>query len=606
MPFTVQHLIEGRAAPVTARPEESASAALERMIEQDFSQLPVVDDNDTVLGVVTSDSLARAVNNLGVPLSALHVADALDRKPEVRAEDDLFDVLDDLSKAYAVLIVDGHRHLQGIVTSYDAMEYFRRRAQDTMLVEDIELMLRELIRAAFTDGDGIVQQSQLDEAIEMVTDPTRGLADRFETGLRQYLNLQNLDGKPVSLNREWVAQSFGRMVDRVPTKSFDQLALSEFIELIVNRSQWDRYSSLFNLDTAAVRQMLDRVRRTRNDLAHFRGQISAMQRDHLQYCARWLTYHLSPFEKRQLAQSSRVALPDEVVHVSHASSGAVADVADAGDLEQNGEVPEEAIEPRDSRYAPLALFLKGQIRDRERVTLTFSEIENIIKEPLPPTAREHRSFWANDSVGHVQSRQWLDVDWRVSSVDMSSEVIVFTRIKEREKLYIAFFSALLASVREHTPFPIRNVSPDGQSWITVAGIPTQGPQVATFAFSFARNQRFRIELYIDKSDKASNKRIFDYLYSKRHEIDDTLLPDRNDSLANPFSITMGWERLDDRRASRVALYCPASITDDKSDLDLVISWAAGTGLNFAELMNRLVAEAIREVRLSGLGNGSAE
>lgn len=595
MPFTVQHLIEGRGEPVVARPEESASVALERMIENDFSQLPVVDDSNTVLGVITSDSLARAVNNLDVPVSALHVSDALERKPEARAEDDLFDVLDDLGKAYAILIVDAHRHLQGIITSYDAMDYFRRRAQDTMRVEDIELMLRELIYKTFTDGEGVVQQSQLDEAIEAVTNPTRGLAERFEAGLRQYLKLQSPDAKLVSLNKEWATQAFERMADKTSTKAFENLSLNEFIELIVNKSQWDHYSGLFNnLDPAAVRRMLHNVRDTRNDLMHFRGQISAMQRDALRACSHWLSYPLSLLEKRQLAQSKVSAAASEAEHMTHTASGVAADVADSDAPEQTEESPEEAIDPRDSRYAPLALFLKGQVRDRNRVSLTFAQIESIINMSLPPTAREHRSFWANDSVGHVQSKQWLDVDWRVASVDMSNEVVLFSRIREREKLYIDFFSMLLAELRKNARFPYRNNTPDGLNWLTIAGMPEKGPQVALLVFSFARNHRFRIELYIDTGNQERNKRLFDYLHAQKEAIEGELFPGVDGKGENPLSISLGWERLDHRRASRIYLYCPASITDDEKELQRAIAWAASATEMFEKVMNQRLADAIRD------------
>ncbi len=69
MPFTVQQLIEGRQEPVTVSPHDTVKKALELMIEHDFSQLPVVDESRKALGIVTSDSILRALNNFGVPLA---------------------------------------------------------------------------------------------------------------------------------------------------------------------------------------------------------------------------------------------------------------------------------------------------------------------------------------------------------------------------------------------------------------------------------------------------------------------------------------------------------------------------------------------------------
>jgi CBS domain-containing protein len=64
MPFTVQQLIEDHQNIITASPEQSAKQAFELMIQHDFSQLPVVDNNNTLLGIVTTDSILRALNIL--------------------------------------------------------------------------------------------------------------------------------------------------------------------------------------------------------------------------------------------------------------------------------------------------------------------------------------------------------------------------------------------------------------------------------------------------------------------------------------------------------------------------------------------------------------
>src|SRR5260370_41822102 len=118
-------------------------------------------------------------------------------------------------------------------------------------------------------------------------------------------------------------------------------------------------------------------------------------------CKNWLERHetdvLKEFEPKQLS----VAL--EITHtIVESSNEGIAPV-------------EEAIHANESRYAPLALHLQEKPRNQVQVPLTFQEIEEkVIKGELPPSARQHRSWWANDSVGHVQSQQWLDVGWRVS------------------------------------------------------------------------------------------------------------------------------------------------------------------------------------------------
>ncbi len=53
MPYFVQHLIEGRPNPITAQKEDSIKDVLDRMVEYDFSQLPVIEPENHPMGMVT-------------------------------------------------------------------------------------------------------------------------------------------------------------------------------------------------------------------------------------------------------------------------------------------------------------------------------------------------------------------------------------------------------------------------------------------------------------------------------------------------------------------------------------------------------------------------
>src|SRR5260370_40405076 len=101
--------------------------------------------------MITSDSVLRALNRFGANIndSRLRVADAMIKTSIFREDSDLFDLLNDLQDTYAVLIVDGEHKLLGVVTSYDATDYFRQYAEDTMLVADIEKALQKYILAAY-------------------------------------------------------------------------------------------------------------------------------------------------------------------------------------------------------------------------------------------------------------------------------------------------------------------------------------------------------------------------------------------------------------------------------------------------------------------------
>jgi hypothetical protein len=80
--------------------------------------------------------------------------------------------------------------------------------------------------------------------------------------------------------------------------------------------------------------------------------------------------------------------------------------------------------------------------------------------------------------------------------------------------------------------------------------------------SFARGARLRVEFYIGAKDGALNKKLFDKLISTRGDVEDS------------FGGTLSWERLDDKRASRIAVYTPGAITLEPSELNALVVWAA--------------------------------
>ena len=77
------------------------------------------------------------------------------------------------------------------------------------------------------------------------------------------------------------------------------------------------------------------------------------------------------------------------------------------------------------KYGGLADFLAATPDDSIR--LTFGQIEAIIGDRLPDSARHHRAWWANTTSSHPHARSWLDVGWRVDAVDLSAELATFTR-----------------------------------------------------------------------------------------------------------------------------------------------------------------------------------
>lgn len=80
-----------------------------------------------------------------------------------------------------------------------------------------------------------------------------------------------------------------------------------------------------------------------------------------------------------------------------------------------------------SKYEPLGEYLKKQ--GKERVPMTFAEIERVTGVKLPPSAARHRPWWSNNPRNSVITRVWLDAGFESEQVDMAKRKLVFRRVR---------------------------------------------------------------------------------------------------------------------------------------------------------------------------------
>lgn len=78
-----------------------------------------------------------------------------------------------------------------------------------------------------------------------------------------------------------------------------------------------------------------------------------------------------------------------------------------------------------SKYYPLFEHLRRI--EKESITLTFGEIEQILGETLPASARARRAFWSNRGGDALQASAWMESGFHVLEVDTTEERVVFTR-----------------------------------------------------------------------------------------------------------------------------------------------------------------------------------
>jgi hypothetical protein len=148
---------------------------------------------------------------------------------------------------------------------------------------------------------------------------------------------------------------------------------------------------------------------------------------------------------------------------------------------------------------------------------------------------------------------------------------------ERGEAYRAFFQDLIDELRERHKFTNARAG-QPQNWYSFAS----GVSSVTYGFSFAQGGQVRAEVYIDIEDAEGNKAIFDALEKDKETIE------------GQVGAPVKWERLNHRRASRIAIYRPGAI-DEPETLGEIKAWAVDHLLRLKEVFGPRIVDLAREM-----------
>lgn len=76
-----------------------------------------------------------------------------------------------------------------------------------------------------------------------------------------------------------------------------------------------------------------------------------------------------------------------------------------------------------SKYQPLLEFLRDN--NQPEVILTFAEIEALLNDTLPDSARSKRAWWSNRRQGAWQAEAWMEAGYRVEDIDFEQQRVTF-------------------------------------------------------------------------------------------------------------------------------------------------------------------------------------
>lgn len=234
--YRIGKLAAANNAPVYVVPDAALIEATTLMLQNDYSQLPVMQDQRNVKGVISWKSIGSRLA-LGCSGSAVRDYMEADNPTVVSADDSLFTAIPAIVEHEYVLVRSSEKRIVGIVTTSDLSLQFRQLAEPFLLLGEIENHIRRLIDRKFTA-----------EEIRAACDP-----DDSE-----------------------------RQVETVADLTF-----GEYLRLLEQPDHWTTVG--LELDRRVFLKQLERVREIRNDVMHFDPDpIAAEELSLLRRCAQFL------------------------------------------------------------------------------------------------------------------------------------------------------------------------------------------------------------------------------------------------------------------------------------------------------------------------------
>lgn len=217
---------------VAVPPDTPVRRALEIMGQSGYSQVPVMEGRE-VLGVFSYRSLAAKLSGIDAkkhnPLDVLveETMDIADPSWFAHVNHELGHILDALERHDAVLVGEPGR-LQGIVTTMDVLRYLDLVSGRFVVLGEIELCIRALLRAAMSEEE---------------------IATAADVALQHY--------EPEKRPRR-----------------LEDMTFSDYVQLVGDGRLWDKCRQAFGGDRDRTRVKLKTLADLRNDVFHFRRELT--------------------------------------------------------------------------------------------------------------------------------------------------------------------------------------------------------------------------------------------------------------------------------------------------------------------------------------------
>ena len=241
--------------------------AIPEMIKRKFSQVPVLDNNE-VLGVFSFRSFSKGVANVSFEgwkeqkcaPSDLQVDDFLEQFQFARVTDEMNRVFGAMQDDNGVLVGD-HEKLIGILTPMDFLLYLYQVANPFVMISEIELAVRAIIRSVLTP-------------------------DQIKEVAKRCLSKAYNGDKNVPENLE-------------------EMNFTNYQVMITHSETWVVFESLFGGTRARMGGKLREIAEIRNNVFHFKRNASWEDHEKLSAHRNWFLNKIKQSDAKKIKDSGR-------------------------------------------------------------------------------------------------------------------------------------------------------------------------------------------------------------------------------------------------------------------------------------------------------------
>jgi CBS domain-containing protein len=380
-------------------PSTPLDVALTTMSTHRVSALPVVDETETLQGIITAYGIMQVWKSSPMPLNNLIASTSMEQVHKMRPEplvidDDLYDHVDSFisSTHHNLFIINNEKERKalGKVAKVELMQHLLLLGKPYILVKEIELKLKAIIRHAYQDD------VKINEAIANLSNSSK---DNYTKALKMVKKLCADKGfqVPESELEDYARKTFPI---KPSTRTLKDLTFSELMQLVQNQAAWPEIEQLFPpYDMPGWTKRVQPVLGARNDAFHFRKEIDQPLIDELTTYADW---------------QEACKIPQPAISVTQLITPPHSE-AEVTPLHSEAEIT--------TGFISLMQQLDNGKRANSLVTLSLSMIRNGVTISLPPESETEPNWWKTDS---LYTRQWTQKGWVVVDADLQGGLIIFS------------------------------------------------------------------------------------------------------------------------------------------------------------------------------------